>query len=377
MAGAGVIADFDLPAQLEAHEPPEARGLKRDEVRLMVSNLEDDSIEHARFVDLPRWLCAGDLLVVNTSATMNAALPAMTDGGREFELHLSTRLPGGLWIVEVRRRGPKTSVAFSDAAAGMMLRLPAGGSATLLAPYPFGGSLAARSRLWAAALELPAAADAYLDEHGCPIRYVYVEHSWPNAMYQTVFANERGSAEMPSAGRPFTPELVTRLVSRGAQIAPLTLHTGVSSLESHEPPYEEHYRVPRQTAERVNAARRARLRVIAVGTTVVRALETVTDDTGTTSAGEGWTSLVITADRPLRSVTGLITGLHEPRATHLMLLERVAAAAGGSGVSAARHLERAYAEARRLGYLWHEFGDSHLIIGGNRAATYQSPSSMR
>jgi S-adenosylmethionine:tRNA ribosyltransferase-isomerase len=370
MAGAGVIADFDLPAQLEAHEPPEARGLKRDEVRLMVSNLEDDSIEHGRFVDLPRWLCAGDLLVVNTSATMNAALPAITDAGGEFELHLSTRLPGGLWIVEVRRRGPKAPLASADAAAGMMLRLPAGGSATLLAPYPFGGSLVARSRLWAAALELPAAADAYLDQHGWPIRYGYVENSWPNAMYQTVFANERGSAEMPSAGRPFTPELVTRLVSRGAQIAPLTLHTGVSSLESHEPPYEEYYRVPRQTAERVNGARRARLRVIAVGTTVVRALETVTDDTGTTSAGEGWTSLVITADRPLRSVTGLITGLHEPRATHLMLLERVAGAAAGNDVSAARHLERAYAEARRLGYLWHEFGDSHLIIGGNRAGTY-------
>jgi S-adenosylmethionine:tRNA ribosyltransferase-isomerase len=174
---------------------------------------------------------------------------------------------------------------------------------------------------------------------------------------------------MPSAGRPFTPELVTHLVSRGVEIAPVLLHTGVASLESHEPPYEEYYRVSRHTAGRVNAAKRAGGRVIAVGTTVVRALETATDDTGTTSPGSGWTDLVITSDRRLRSVTGLITGLHEPRATHLMLLERVVSAGlcraegiGPGGMGPGRHLERAYAEARRLGYLWHEFGDSHLIM---------------
>ena len=121
--------------------------------------------------------------------------------------------------------------------------------------------------------------------------------------------------------------------------------------------------MPRQTAERVNAASRAGRRVIAVGTTVVRALETVTDETRTASPGEGWTSLVITPDRPLRSVTGLITGLHEPRATHLMLLERVVAAGVPATICGPCHLERAYAEARRAAYLWHEFGDAHLIIG--------------
>jgi S-adenosylmethionine:tRNA ribosyltransferase-isomerase len=198
-----------------------------------------------------------------------------------------------------------------------------------------------------------------------------VKRSWPSAMYQTVFATEPGSAEMPSAGRPFTAELVTRLISRGIEIAPLLLHTGVASLEKHEPPYEEYYRVTRHTAERVNAARGAGHRVIAVGTTVVRALETVTDERGTTFPGEGWTDLVIAADRPVRSVTGLISGFHEPRATHLSLLERVAAIAGpdggadaevSAGVSGRRQLARAYSEARRLGYLWHEFGDSHLIV---------------
>jgi S-adenosylmethionine:tRNA ribosyltransferase-isomerase len=363
MAPARVIEDVELPAELEAHEPPEARGLTRDAVRLLVSDLERDAIEHARFADLPRWLSPGDLLVVNTSATVNAAVSATTADGRAFELHLSTHLPGGLWSVELRQPGKNGSMQYSHANAGMTLDLPAGGRVTLLAPYPFAGSLASRSRLWTAALEIPGAIHPYLARHGRPIRYGYVPHAWPIEMYQTVFANEPGSAEMPSAGRPFTAELVTDLVSRGVGIAPLVLHTGVASLESHEPPYEEWYRVTRHTAERVNAARNGGGRVIAVGTTAVRALETVTDEKGTVHAGEGWTDLVITPDRALRSVTGLITGLHEPRATHLMLLERVVTAGVAASVCGPCHLERAYAEARRLGYLWHEFGDSHLIVG--------------
>jgi len=353
MAATGVIADFELSADLEAAEPPEARGLRRDEVRLLVSDIETDSIDHARFTDLPRWLSAGDLLVVNTSGTLNAALTAKSADGGSFEIHLSTRLPGGFWSVEVREAGADASLPYHHALAGKTFELPADGRITLLAPYPLIDSIDSRSRLWIAALQVPDAVVPYLNDHGFPIRYGYVKRSWPSAMYQTVFATEQGSAEMPSAGRPFTPELVTRLVSRGVEIAPVVLHTGVASLENHEPPYEEYYRVPRQTAERVNSARRAGYRVFAVGTTVVRALETVTDDSGMTSPGEGWTDLVITPDRPLRSVTGLITGFHEPRATHLSLLERVCGRC---------HLARAYEEARRLGYLWHEFGDSHLII---------------
>jgi len=361
MAAAGVIADFELAENLEAGEPPEARGLRRDEVRLLVSDVAADTIEHARFHDLPRWLSSGDVLVVNTSATLNAALPALTDGGEAFELHLSTQLPGGFWTVEVRQPGPHASVPYGNGRAGMTFRLPAEGRATLLAPYPLADSLATSSRLWITALHLPSPVLAYLAEHGFPIRYRYVKGSWPNSMYQTVFASEPGSAEMPSAGRPFSTELVTRLVANGIQIAPLVLHTGVASQESHEPPYEEYYRVPHTTAELVNSARRGGHRIIAVGTTVVRALETVTDETETTHPGEGWTDLIVTPDRALRSVSCLITGLHEPRASHLTLLERVVV---GASVCGACHLQRAYAEARRWGYLLHEFGDSHLILGG-------------
>jgi S-adenosylmethionine:tRNA ribosyltransferase-isomerase len=361
MASTSVVKDFALPSQLEAAEPPEARGLPRDGVRLLVSDMARHLIEHAHFSDLPRWLDPGDLLVVNTSGTMSAALDATGSGGEPFELHLSTRLPGGFWTVELRVPGAVASLPYRDARAGMTLRLPGGRQATLLAPYPLGGTLEARSRLWMAALIAPDEVPAYLRRFGVPIRYQYVKQPWPASMYQTVFAGEMGSAEMPSAGRPFTPELVTRLVSGGIQIAPILLHTGVASLETHEPPYEEFYRVSAETAERVNAARRYGHRIIAVGTTVVRALETVTDSRGTTAAGEGWTSLVITEERSLRVVNGLITGLHEPHATHLRMLDRVVAAAGGDE----RHLACAYAEARDRGYLWHEFGDSHLIIGAS------------
>ena len=353
--------DFGLPARLEASEPPEARGLARDEVRLLVSWADTDTIYHSRFDELTRWLSRGDLLVVNTSGTLRAALSAATPDGERFAVHLSTRLPGNFWVVEVRRPDVVASQPFRHALAGRRFDLESGGRLTLLAPYPLTRGLAAASRLWIAALELSEPVLSYLERFGSPIRYGYVPDPWPASMYQTTFATEPGSAEMPSAARPFTPELVTRLISNGVDIAPLLLHTGVASLEDHEPPYEEYYRVSADTAERVNAARAAHRRVVAVGTTVVRALETVTDRRGRTSPGEGWTTLVVTEHDALRSVTGMITGFHEPRATHLAMVRQVMKAAGSAHADA--HLGRAYREAQEHGYLWHEFGDSHLILG--------------
>ena len=300
-------------------------------MRLLVSDVDSGVIEHARFSDLPRWLAPGDLLVVNTSGTMNAALDATT---------------------QTASRSSCTSRRDCRAASGpSKLRRPwrrSHRSPTVrrvrARRYDFRAAdrrHSSRRIRWSTSLDappvcgwqrsiVPDGVPAYLARYGFPIRYSYVKQPWPPSMYQTVFATELGSAEMPSAGRPFTPELVTRLVSSGIQIAPVLLHTGVASLEDHEPPYEEFYRVSPETAERVNAARRGGHRIIAVGTTVVRALETVTDERGTTSAGEGWTSLVITPDRPLRIVNALITGLHEPHATHLTMLGRVVEAAGGN-----------------------------------------------
>jgi S-adenosylmethionine:tRNA ribosyltransferase-isomerase len=385
MAAAGVIADFELPASLEAAEPAEARGLARDEVRLLVSDIARDAIEHAQFRDLPRWLAPGDVLIVNTSGTLAAAVPAVSSDGNgahgtragvDYDLHLSTRLPDGTWVVEVRRPDPVASTPFRHAWPGMRLALPDGARAVLIRPYPRHARDDVGSRLWVARLALPGRVRDYLSRYGFPIRYRYVPEPWPLPMYQTVFATEPGSAEMPSAGRPFTPELVARLVSKGVQFAPILLHTGVASLEEHEPPYEEYYRVPPDTASVVNAARRAGRRIIAVGTTAVRAIETATGVDGATRAGEGWTDLVIGPGRSLRAVNSVITGLHEPRASHLALLAQVVDVAfNGSIVSAdadtrRAHLDRAYGEARRAGYLWHEFGDAHLILadGSGRAS---------
>jgi len=347
--------DFLLPPELEAGEPPEARNLARDEVRLMVSYCSDDRVVHTRFRALPEFLSSGDLLVINTSGTMNAALAVVRADGTPLELHLSTHLPAGVWLVEVRQPEGAASVPFPHAVAGESLNLPGGASVTLHAPYqsddapPKTGAV----RLWIATLSLGEPVQNYLEHYGFPIRYGYVRRSWPSSYYQTVYATEMGSAEMPSAGRAFTPELITRLVARGVQFAPLLLHTGVASLEDHEPPYEEFYRVPLETALLVNAARAAGKRVIAVGTTSVRALESVTDAAGAAHPGEGWTRLVITPERGLRAVDALLTGLHEPRASHLAMLEALA------GIE---HLRVSYGEALREGYLWHEFGDLHLIL---------------
>ncbi|HWG84629.1 MAG TPA: S-adenosylmethionine:tRNA ribosyltransferase-isomerase, partial [Deinococcales bacterium] len=346
---------LQLPPQLEAGEPPEERGLRRDEVRLLASYRSDDSLRHARFRDLPDLLAPGDLLVINTSATIPAALTAQREGGQELELHLSTHLPAGLWTVELRLPSGFASLPCRDGRPGERLALPGGASALLHAPYRRDGDQGATggSRLWIASLDLPAALLEYLARHGRPVRYQYARAAWGLDAYQTVYADEPGSAEMPSAGRAFTTELITRLVARGVDVAPLVLHTGLASLEDHEPPYEEHYRVPEATARRINAARAGGGRVIAVGTTVVRALETVAASDGQVHPGEGWTGIVITPERPVRAVDGLITGWHEPKATHLAMLEAIAGR---------QHLAVAYRAALENGYLWHEFGDLHIIL---------------
>jgi S-adenosylmethionine:tRNA ribosyltransferase-isomerase len=340
---------LELPGGLEASEPPEARGLARDDVRLLVARRGAGTTEHARFRDLPDLLQAGDVLAVNVSATLPAAVPARLQDGTAVELRFATPAPdlrqGGWWIVELR--SPDGASPFRCGSAGETVTLPAGAAAELVAPYAGG------ARLWLARARVDEPLHDYLARHGRPIRYGYVPREWPLDAYQTVFAKEPGSAEMPSAGRPFTAELVARLAAKGVLFAPLVLHTGVSSLERGEAPYPERYEVPETTARLLNAVRWWGGRVIAVGTTVVRALETVTDTDRTVAAGAGWTRLVVTAERGLRAIDGLISGWHQPDASHLQLLE----AAAGRGL-----LERSYAAASEQGYLWHEFGDSHLIL---------------
>ncbi len=341
---AATAATPQIAPRREAHEPPEARGLARDEVRMLVAARRDEQLSHARAHDLPAFLRAGDLLVVNTSATLPAALPARRGergAGTALRLHLSTPVASeaARWTVELRRGGER----LRGGRAGETLALPAGGRATLRAPYL--GS----ARLWVADLDSgDVPFESYLAEHGAPIRYGYVAHDFPLADYQTIFAREPGSAEMPSAGRPFTARLVADLVAAGIALAQLTLHTGVSSLDAGEAPYPERFAVPAATTRRVDLTRRRGGRVIAVGTTVVRALETAAR-----GSASGWTHHFVTPETGVRAVDGLLTGWHEPEASHLLMLEAI----GGADLVAA-----SYAEAARAGYLWHEFGDVHLIL---------------
>jgi S-adenosylmethionine:tRNA ribosyltransferase-isomerase len=336
---------FTLDAEHEAHEPPEARGLRRDEVRLLVSRGCDQPID-SHFRNIGDFLDAGDLLVVNTSATMPAALDGLLPGGEPVVVHLSGELPGDVWLVEARKPASGATEPHHLERA-VDIDLLAGGRIRLLTGF------SDSKRLWLAKLDLGGDAMDYANEHGRPIRYRYVPSDWPLASYQTVFSCEPGSAEMPSAARPFTPEIVTGLVTRGIGVAPLLLHTGVSSLEGSERPYPERYRVPASTAVAINAVRQNGSRVIAVGTTVVRALGTVTGRRGIVHPGEGWTELVVTPEVPVSSIDGLLTGWHEPESSHLMMLEAFADR---------DTLGRAYTSALSLGYLWHEFGDSHLIV---------------
>jgi S-adenosylmethionine:tRNA ribosyltransferase-isomerase len=329
------MSAVEVPTRLEAHEPPEVRGRGRDDVALLVASRRDGRLVHAAFRDLSLFLDPGDLLVVNTSETLPAALPA-----GDVELRLSTWTAPGRWLVELRTAAGER---FRGGREDDRIPLPEGREATLLARH-------AGRRLWLAEVEVD---DAYLRRHGRPIRYGYVPHEWPIEAYQTVFSLEPGSAEMPSAGRPFTTELVTELVACGVLVAPLTLHTGVSSPEHDEPPYAERYRVPEQTARLVNAVHAWRGRVIAVGTTVVRALETVAQPDGTVREGHGWTSHIVTPEDGVRAVDGLLTGWHEPESSHLKMLEAIAGR---------ELLDRSYCVAQAHRYLWHEFGDVHLIL---------------
>ncbi|WP_269474576.1 S-adenosylmethionine:tRNA ribosyltransferase-isomerase [Phytohabitans flavus] len=230
--------------------------------------------------------------------------------------------------------------------AGQRYPLPGGGSVRLREEY-------SRGRLWTATVDIGGSVVGYLRAYGQPIRYGYVPRPWPLSHYQTVFATEPGSAEMPSAARPFSDRVVTRLVAAGVQFAPVLLHTGVASPEAHERPYPERFVVPETTARLVTQARSGGGRVIAVGTTAVRALETAATAAGVVTATSGWTELVVTPDRGVRAVDGLLTGFHEPRASHLDLLETVA----GRPL-----LDRMYTEALESRYLWHEFGDVNLIL---------------
>jgi S-adenosylmethionine:tRNA ribosyltransferase-isomerase len=360
IASAGAAAapepglEFELPAALLAGEPPEARGLPRAGARMMVSRGRAWPVP-GELGELPGHLRPGDLVVVNTSSTLAAVLTARRPDGREAVVRLATPLGlDGPWVVELPVAPDQDDHPWPSEA----WVLPGQGHLHMLGPYR--GSW----RLWLVDVRVPAPLPTYLAEHGRPLRPDGVSVDWPLDVYRTCFAREPGSTAMASAGRAFTPELLTSLVSSGVVVAPLLLHTcGVVGEDGA--PLPEPYHVPPVTARLVNHTRASGGRVVAVGTTVARALETVAAANGVVRPARGWSDLVVTPERGVRVVDGLLTGWHEPGGSHLRLLEAVAGP---------EPLALAYRAAIEHGFAWGTFGDLHLILPGTRRRGRRAPA---
>ncbi|WP_026927284.1 S-adenosylmethionine:tRNA ribosyltransferase-isomerase [Granulicoccus phenolivorans] len=339
-----------------AAHPVEADTGSRADVRLLVAG--DDTLRHAAFPDLVDALDPGDVLVVNTSATVPGEADAIwygSGGGRPVVAHLAAAPGPREWIVELRTV-PNAAHPILDAAPGDLIELPELPAAVrLTAPYPeLASPTGTGNRIWSASIGDDLRRG--LDTRGRPIAYGYLDRRWPLAAYQTVFGRVPGSAEMASAGRPFTAEIVLSLLARGIQFAPVVLHTAFSSQEAGEPPLPEWFELPAHSARVINQARAAGRRIIAVGTTATRATESaVTGDT--VQPRSGWTTRVITPQDPPRVIDGLLTGWHNADASHLLLVEAVA----GPDLT-----QRAYDAALAAGYAWHEFGDSCLLLPPRR-----------
>lgn len=336
-----------------ASRPPEYRGLRRDEVRLLVIDKHTGARRHARFYELPDYLAAGDVVVVNTSATIPGRLKARVRG-QTLYIHLATKLDAHRYIVERRTAGggPDRQAFAAHETIDILHPLTEQVVATLVVEQRFHPN----SRLWEVTCDRDLFALAA--RVGAPIRYNYVDGHYDTSMYQTVFAHHPGSAEMPSAGRPFTHDVLRNLTLKGIKVRSLVLHTGVSSHEvetdlSQYPVLPEWYSVPEGTAAAVNQATREGRRVIAVGTTVVRALESAADTDGCVAPTFAWTTHLVTPDTPPKVVTGIVTGLHESQTSHLAMMY---------AFTRPVYLQKAYQDAVERGYLWHEFGDVSLIL---------------
>jgi S-adenosylmethionine:tRNA ribosyltransferase-isomerase len=332
------------PRELRASLPAELRGARRDGARLCVVERASGRISHTTVASLGEHLAPGDLLVVNSSRTLPAALQVDRDGAPQVQLRLGALRDHEWDALAVETAPPHRNVPL---APGETLRGPGGLRLRVLAPR------SDAPLLWRMSI-LSGDPVRTLLSAGEPIRYSYVPDPVPLEHYQTVYAGAPGSVETPSAGRHLTWELLGELRRHGVDLTDIVLHCGLSSFQDDDvdlqkPLIEERFEVTQESATRINRA----ARVIAVGTSVIRTLETAVDERRNVQPMSGWTRLVITPSTRLRVVDALLTGLHEPPATHLDML----------GALLDRDLlERAYAEVRERRYLWHEFGDAMLIL---------------
>ena len=341
---------FELPNQLACPEPTEKRGVERDAVRLLVTQ-DDEADVHTTFESFDQFLNPGDVIVVNTSATRAAAVPLDIDTDTQGRVHFSTPLGNNHWLIEIRRIERNRTVRWSDGRMGQEFSLPNGAKLTLKSQFYEDRSLL---NLWVAQLETESLSNLdYLKQNALPIQYENLHTSYPLSYYNTYFSSQPGSSEMPSAARGFTQNVIDKLMDKGVVIVPILLHTGISSLEENERPYPEYMEINPVAASQINTAKKKGKRIVAIGTTAVRALESAVDSKGWVKPYAGMTELYIKSDHQVSVVTGLLTGFHEPKASHLHMLQSIA------GYD---HIKSAYQTAIQHQYYWHQFGDLHLIL---------------
>ena len=336
------IAHFSVPEHLNAKVPPEKRGIRRDEVKLMVTDRQGETLIHSVFNQLSNYISSGDVLVLNNSRTIPAVLRAdlSTDGNyqKKIEVRLARKIGSTKW---------DALIVNYPVCIGERLRFSENIEAIIEKSYPDSPLMTISFQCTEESLQY------FIYKSGEPIRYEYISEPSGLEAYQTVFGTVPGSVEMPSAGRAFSWELIFALKKKGVQIEFLQLHTGLSYFLDDQwnvspSANPETYHVPLKTMKTILKAKSEGRKVIAVGTTVVRALETAL-----LFGLEGTTNLYINQGFELRVVDGILTGFHEPEASHLDLL---------SAFITPDHLLKAYDQALDKQYLWHEFGDMHLIF---------------
>ncbi|BDS09517.1 S-adenosylmethionine:tRNA ribosyltransferase-isomerase [Aureispira anguillae] len=343
------IIEFDLPKHLACPKPTEQRNIARDGVRLLVTNNKMEHY-HDTFSELENYLEAGDVLVVNTSATLPSAFELTLPNGKPAKLHLSTKLNAKDWLVEIRAILGTKTIRWKEGQEGMQFKLPNGANLVLKKRFYKNQQFL---DLWIAELQMEENEMDYMQTYGQPIKYTQLDNPFPMDYYQTFFSYHPGSAEMPSAGRGFTSELVSRLAKKGVLFVPILLHTGISSLEENEKPYPEYMEISPLAALLINKAKEEGRRVIAVGTTAIRAIESAAKESGRVAEFRGNTELFIHESYRMKVTDGLLTGFHEPKASHLNILQALVGY---------QHLKMAYEKAIEANYFWHQFGDLHLIL---------------
>ena len=338
------VSDFyyDLPEELIAQTPIE----KRDESRLMVLNRANQTIEHKTFKDIIDYLEPGDCLVRNNTKVIPARLYGKKATGAKIEFLLLNRIEGDIWECIVRpghKLKPGTEVEFGDGILkAKVLDVMEGG--TRKVEFKYEGIF-----------------NEILDKIGLMPLPPYIHESLKdNDRYQTVYAKYEGSAAVPTAGLHFTPELFEKIKAKGIDVANVTLHVGigtfrpvkVENVEEHHM-HSEHFYIKQEDADKINNAKKNGKRVIAVGTTSCRVLETIADENGMVKPTEGDTQIFIYPGYKYKCLDGLVTNFHLPESTLIMLV---------SALAGRDYIMKAYNEAVKERYRFFSFGDAMLIL---------------